>query len=729
MKNIMKTALAMVLALAVLLVPMTASAALGDYDEPYELNVGGTRLAVNIPAETSVYVKASDSNGSVVNVGYATASTYFLQYGRLTTVYPNNDADHTASLTLDPAMDIFEVYNSGTAAITVYMTLAAGAPVDNLGTIDNPELLTLEDPWGMGMLSAYATKELAAGNNGYWYKVIAPDDGAINVSVNAFDADYNDIGWIYLANNVTQGKYGDNHWSDDEPVVYNEQVAVKAGDEVAIFAATYDPRNMFSNPEGNIGVSVSFSAVGSYDYPVAPVLGANAASIKNGGGYYYTYTASKDGTATVTINDATGWQFNIQGIPADPEDYGSYYYGDPHYSDDEPVVASESLEMKAGSSITVCINTYDPNNWQGPSGTVNWTFSFVAGEVSDDDDQGGNEGDEEGGNEGDEDEINYAISDTALQVGTNDYAVDATYPYTVYAFSPEETGKYTISVDGTVLGIVSYTDMWVQNTPSEDNVNADSAVWECSAVGQSIYVAVKAEAETATITVTREDLAVKEEVPWIIYENVVTPEEFVLESNFDDMMYVETFDDVVDEAVLGEDGFYHLNDAYGPILYACLSDPLMNLSDAWGYGQLKEIILDDEGNIVERTDFYYAFEEYFNCADAETGVYPLTVDLIEMFTRIGAYHNWYGEDGFIGGDVEDAWMFACYYNEGETFEPGAATTTTTTTTASDVTTTTTTSGTESPKTADVTDAMNVLFVAMLAAGVIVMAIASKKVKA
>jgi len=110
--------------------------------------------------------------------------------------------------------------------------------------------------------------------------------------------------------------------------------------------------------------------------------------------------------------------------------------------------------------------------------------------------------------------------------------------------------------------------------------------------------------------------------------------------------------------------------------------------------------------------------EYFNCADAETGVYPLTVDLIEMFTRIGAYHNWYGEDGFLGGDLEDAWMFACYYNEGESFEPGATNTTTTTTTK-----------TPSPNTADTSDVTNMLFVALLAAGAVVITLSAKKATA
>ncbi len=714
MKHIMKTALACVLVLAMLIVPMTAAAATGDYETPYVLPENGMALNAEIAPEATVYFRTNSNDGAVISIGItnASAKTFMVQYGRQT-YYP--DAAGKVSFTMNAALNTYSIYNNGTASVYTTTNMTAGAPVDTTGTMDNPELLTLEDPYQMGAQMAVAQYTFEAGNQGRYYKVIAPGEGVINVSVSACDEDYNDIGWQYFANNKTQGKYGDNHWSDDNPVVDTEQVPVKAGDEVEVFAIPYNPANVFTAPAGIVTVVVSFSAAGSYDCPVEATLGANAASVKNGNGYYYTWTAAKDGTATFTMNTATNWEYRINGIPVDPENYADYYYGDTHWSDDDPVVRTESIEMKAGETLDIFVNTYNPNG-AAPSGTVNWTLSFTAGEVGDDDDQGGQGG---SGDEGGDDEINYAVSDTALEVGTKDYAVDSTYPYTVYVFSPEETGKYTVSTENGILGIVSYTDMWVQHTPSADNVNAESVVWDCTAVGQGIYVAVAADADV-TITVEREDLEEKEEIPWIIYENVVTPEAFVLEGNFDDMMYVETFDDILDKAVLGEDGFYHLNDAYGPILYACLNDPLMNLADAWGYGQLKEVLVDEDGNIVERTDFYYAFEEYYACVDPDSGLYPLTVDIIEMFTRIGAYHNWYGENGFLGGDLEDAWMFACYYNEGETFEPGAT---------KPAGGTTTTTKTDSPSTADTSDAMNMLFVAVLAAGAVVTAVATKKAKA
>ena len=53
----------------------------------------------------------------------------------------------------------------------------------------------------------------------------------------------------------------------------------------------------------------------------------------------------------------------------------------------------------------------------------------------------------------------------------------------------------------------------------------------------------------------------------------------------------------------------------------------------------------------------------------KNGLYPLTDDLMLIFQRIGAYRDWYGAEGWVGGELEDAWMFACYYVEGQRFEP------------------------------------------------------------
>jgi len=256
---------------------------------------------------------------------------------------------------------------------------------------------------------------------------------------------------------------------------------------------------------------------------------------------------------------------------------------------------------------------------------------------------------------------NYVFYGTYLQVGELEYEMSELYEYTVFAFAPTEKGKYIFTVDGTV-GIVSYNAMWINVQPSETTVTDSSLSWECTGVGQEIWVAVKSNSSPAVIKV-ESAASDRVETTKIIYENKTTPAAFTFTGDKGALLSVNTLDSVVDEAVLGADGYYHLNDAKGPVLYANLNDSQMSLNAASSYGQLKGSDYDENGNLIAITDYNTAFAEYFECADASTYLYPLTDDLMEMFIEVGANQSWYGATGWVGGTKDDAWMFACYYNE------------------------------------------------------------------
>ncbi len=258
-------------------------------------------------------------------------------------------------------------------------------------------------------------------------------------------------------------------------------------------------------------------------------------------------------------------------------------------------------------------------------------------------------------------EDNYINSEEFFTNGSRDYAVDANYEYTVFTLEPSEIGTYYISSTNALLGIVSYNGMWVTINPSSETVCENSISWDCTGVGQSIWVAVKAEGDTANITVSDEELIIVE-IPREEYKNTAKLAPFTYEGDADELVYVDIEDDVAESAVLGEDGFYHLNSADGAILYIDLDDPMMNLADAMSYGQLKGVVYDGD-TVVKIVDYNNAFAEYINYADEETMLYPLTADIIEIYKEVGNYQGWYGEDGWVGGTEEDAWMFACYYDE------------------------------------------------------------------
>ncbi len=348
-------------------------------------------------------------------------------------------------------------------------------------------------------------------------------------------------------------------------------------------------------------------------------------------GYFAKFTAPYAGIVTVTMDSESGWMYYVNNITAG-------VYGDWHYYDDEEVVASETLEVVTGDELEIIIISYDPIVY-APAGTIDWSFGFDY----------------------------YTVSE-----GDNLITADPNNAYNVFAFAPEATGNYTFSSDDALVGIISYNGMWISIEPSAETITESSVEWECTGVGQTIFIAVAPNGETANLNIAYEEV-IKVEIPWTYYENEVTPEAFVFEGDAEALLYVDTFDEIVDTAVLGEDGFYHLNSADGPILYANINDDLMSLLSAYGYGQLKDIIYDEEGNVIAKVDYNTAFEAYMNCADAAIYLYPLTADLKEMFIKVGAEQNWYGEEGWVGGDLEDAWMFACYYSETPEYVLGDAT--------------------------------------------------------
>ena len=270
-----------------------------------------------------------------------------------------------------------------------------------------------------------------------------------------------------------------------------------------------------------------------------------------------------------------------------------------------------------------------------------------------------------------EEGIDYIISATILTEGENTCTPESGVPYTVFILDPEETGEYTISSDDCLIGIVSYLDMWVQFEPTEDIVNTNVIEWSCGDANQAIMIGVSANVGEFVINVTREELDTSDAIPYIIYENAVKPEKFEMPSFVDvtafEDGYVDFEDKTVDNAVLGDDGYYHLNDKNGPVLFANLNDSIMSLYTIINYGKLSSVAYENDV-AIEITDYTQAFMEYVDAlpVNAEGTItsfyYPLTADLIEFFKEVGASNNWYSGDEPWVYDSEDAWMFACYYD-------------------------------------------------------------------
>ncbi len=105
---------------------------------------------------------------------------------------------------------------------------------------------TMDDPIALDKDGDYTADVTDKYPEGVYYQYTATEDGTVTITINS------EAGWLYVINNVTAGKYGDMHWSDDEEVVTSETIDVTAGDVIMIQVATYDPDNPWTAPIGTV---------------------------------------------------------------------------------------------------------------------------------------------------------------------------------------------------------------------------------------------------------------------------------------------------------------------------------------------------------------------------------------------------------------------------------------------------------------------------------------------
>jgi len=385
--------------------------------------------------------------------------------------------------------------------------------------------------------------------------------------------------------------------------------------------------------------------------------------------YYYTYTASEAGILSVTMYDdecPNGWILSISTETSD--DWSRDVYTESAYAtDDDPESVSQNpatYAIEANETVSVWVTT---SSWGAGTVVLEATFEETETPVVK----------PEGGVTFTEKEENAALSSEVLSVGEKEYETSL-YEYTLYAFAPTQTGKYTFTVENGVIGLASKTGMWVDEDLTE--VASASFTWECTDAkenaddnGQSIWVAVKTNDGTANITVEREELVIKE-IPQTVYP--ASADAYVFAGDASAIEYVDVQGTTTDTAVLGDDGFYHLNDKTGPILLVNLDDSVFTFVTDETFGKLPVATYDTNGEVVSTV----VYGEYVEACLANASsvkhpvyddvlLYPLTEGLMEVYKTYGAQQGWYNTSmgGYVIGqfngkyNAEDIWMFACMY--------------------------------------------------------------------
>ena len=512
-----------------------------------------------------------------------------------------------------------------------------------VGTRENPEPL-------MGLAQIDCSLE-EGDQDGYYYSYNCRMDGTIVLTAENYDPAKFDV--VLMNSN----SYAQPMMSESEDGTVSMEVA--SGDALIIQIVAV-PDSQWNIPALDVVITGEFVAVaGTMDNPAALKLGENTAAIEAGNtmGYWYTWTAEEDGQITVTMETESGWTYMVTNV-------STYYQTDTHWNDDDPVVASETLEVSAGDEIRVMVNTYDPANmWSNPDGEITITAAFAAGEV----------GGEDPGEDPElppEEKEPYAVNyDVMLALGANELTMDDSVETTVFEFCPEEAGVYSFTADNADAK-VGYWGAGSFFVSDQTENKTSTLTYTLTTAGPSIMVGISG-VESCTLTVVREGDAEEKPTNEVrVYENTVTPEAFTLElAEGQALVDVDVTDNAADAAVLGEDGYYHLNTADGPVLLVNLNHSMSSLVTAMSYGQVKAPIYVD-GELSHIVDYYAALEEYTACMDESKSVYPLTADLMQMLKDLGNSKGWYDTNvlgfylfGNATVDPATAWMFACCYAE------------------------------------------------------------------
>lgn len=262
------------------------------------------------------------------------------------------------------------------------------------------------------------------------------------------------------------------------------------------------------------------------------------------------------------------------------------------------------------------------------------------------------------------DKPEYVDTYMSVELGDTTVSLDPTATYTLYEFQPEETGIYLISIseDAGVIG-----DWGLSYYPQDKTENkTNTLTWTCTSVGQSVMIGISGYDAEVVLTIERTgDYVPAPVIEWTFFENKEL-------DAVKDMVYTDTevtpidVTDDVDDLIFKVDGLYRYGSPTGPVVVSYMDAAgLVALYDAYGFGQLKYSVKDENGQVVARIDCNDAMLEYL-----DAGIIPLTEELATMLIGMGESKGWYDTEipGFYLFDTivdpATAYLGFCGYIEG-----------------------------------------------------------------
>lgn len=341
----------------------------------------------------------------------------------------------------------------------------------------------------------------------------------------------------------------------------------------------------------------------------------------------YTWTAEANGTLTVSMAKASpGWSFEIKDSAGNTVDR-------PRQSS---LAKSIDIELVAGTEYTFKAFSFNTSTWEAANGTISYTLSFVAAE-------------------GEAEVVveEYQVSDTALVLGDNSLSLLETAVTTIYVFEPTETAVYTFTAPaGAILGYWGAGSWFLSNPNSTTNTYE----WTCTSVGQCAYMGVSGVEGTFNLNIEKTGDYTVVETPIIPYENKAQLSAFTVPEGSKFGSYIDVTAETKYAAVLGEDGYYHLDSEDGPVILVDMNYQDIVLSNALKSDRpvMYAYTTDEEGNNV-KYDIGNAILAYEEVMD-ENGYYPLTEDLILFYDTYAVGASIYSF--FVSSyNPENVWLY------------------------------------------------------------------------
>lgn len=288
-----------------------------------------------------------------------------------------------------------------------------------------------------------------------------------------------------------------------------------------------------------------------------------------------------------------------------------------------------------------------------------------------------------------------------LTAGSNEYDaysvnVGSTYielskdGRTYFLFTPTAAGNYEFSLknaNSAVLGYYGAPHFIQENNMAEPKDGKFSISVRASMIGSGdggtatyvLGVDAGDDAENGILCIERIGDPIKtiEDEPWTIYEATHEMSPYTLPAGselkeFDLTASTDKYDLVYNE----KDGFYHLDSKDGPLVLVRLAedcDYIACFKTMLDRSGVVKYFYNDKDEFEKKESYSECLLEYIDCADENTGVYPLTEDLKYIIQQRGDHTGWWDIDnpGYIFKDIDGnndntinpdiAWLLMCCY--------------------------------------------------------------------